>query len=220
MTTRTFPPLKADHPLVTDAAKCPGCQQPFAAGDVTTLVVIGPGDDGEARRKAREGGFYDAVALPAHAACGGLCSITERLMEPDDHGLVFGTWDAPVTDDDTPIKTPVGNLCMHCQEAIVEGDNGRITAMGFTEHRECSLRGVMGGIGHHVDHARYCHGPLGTDAGLTRRESSLLVWEFLHDTGFFAGRAPTDKQLTRWRARLTHARHHHPHNFALCSSLI
>jgi hypothetical protein len=117
-------------------------------------------------------------------------------------GRVFGDWDAPVTDDDEPITTPVGNVCAWCQEAVKEGDNGRISPTGFTEHRECSLRNVMGGIGHLVDHARYCHGELGTDAGLSLRASSLLVWEFLHDTGFFRGAEPTAEQLEAWKARV------------------
>jgi hypothetical protein len=53
---------------------------------------------------------------------------------------------------------------------------------GFAQHRECSLRSVMGGIGHIVDHARYCHGDLGTDAGLPYRVSALLVWMHLQGT--------------------------------------
>ncbi|MGD0386301.1 MAG: hypothetical protein ABSB73_09210 [Solirubrobacteraceae bacterium] len=117
-------------------------------------------------------------------------------------GQVFGVWDAPITDDDEPIATPVGSVCAWCQQAVKEGDNGRIAAAGFTEHRECSLRNAMGGIGHLVDHARYCRGELGTDAGLSRRQSSLLAWEFLHDTGFFAGREATAEQRQTWMARL------------------
>lgn len=67
--TRAFEPLKADHPLVTGDKTCPGCQKPFAAGDVTCLVTIGPGDDPEERKKAKEGRAYNAVALPAHYGC-------------------------------------------------------------------------------------------------------------------------------------------------------
>lgn len=69
---RTFDPLMADHPLVTDKARCPGCLQPFQVGDVTVLVVIGPGDGEEEREKARAGRPYLAVAMPAHAACAGI----------------------------------------------------------------------------------------------------------------------------------------------------
>jgi hypothetical protein len=117
-------------------------------------------------------------------------------------GQAFGTWNAPITDDDVPIATPVGSVCVWCQESVKEGDNGRISPTGSTEHRECCLRNAMGGIGHLVDHDRYCRGELGTDAGLSRRASSLLVWEFLHDTGFFNGREPTGEQRAAWAARL------------------
>lgn len=116
-------------------------------------------------------------------------------------GQVFGGWDASATDEDIPIDTPVGNICMHCEEAIEDGDAGRITPTGLTEHRECSLRSVMGGIGHHVDHDRYCK--TDPDAGLSRRQSSILVWQFLHQTGFFSGREPTDQQRGDWKARLS-----------------
>jgi hypothetical protein len=124
----------------------------------------------------------------------------------NDRGQVFGVWDAPVTDNDQPIATPVGSICAWCQKAVKEGDNGRITPMGFVEHRECSFRNVMGGIGHQVDHVRYCHGELGTDAGLSRRQSSLLVWEFAHETGFFVGREPTGRERQAWIARLARER--------------
>jgi hypothetical protein len=65
---------------------------------------------------------------------------------------------------------------MYCQEHFEEGDNGAIMPTGFAQHRECGLRGVMGGIGHIVDHEFFCHGPLGTDAGLSYRASAMLVW--------------------------------------------
>lgn len=68
-----FAPLPADHPLVTeheaDAERCPGCHRRFIAGDITTIVVIGPGDDPEAQRKAREGHPYNAVGVVAHWSC-------------------------------------------------------------------------------------------------------------------------------------------------------
>lgn len=126
----------------------------------------------------------------------------------------FGEWDAPVTDDAEWIDTPVGDTCVWCQEKIKEGDNGRkyggysitLDANGkpegisdlWTEHKECSFRNVMGGIGHLVDHERYCHGKLGTDAGLSRRESSLLVWEYFQTTRL----KPTPAQIVVWREKL------------------
>jgi hypothetical protein len=88
----------------------------------------------------------------------------------------FGEWDAPMTDDAEWIDVPVGMTCMFCRAPIAEGDNGAIMPTGLVQHRECSLRAVMGGIGHLVDHAHYCGSQHGPDAGLTFRASALLVW--------------------------------------------
>lgn len=91
--------------------------------------------------------------------------------------LAFGTWDAPMTDGATWIDVvPIDVVCMHCRQQFVEGDNGAILPTGFATHRECSLRSVMGGIGHVVDHATYCRGEHGPDAGLTYRQSAWLLW--------------------------------------------
>src|SRR4051812_9531814 len=88
----------------------------------------------------------------------------------------FGVWDAPMTDGAEWIDVPTELACMFCRSFFEAGDNGAIMPTGFGQHRECSLRGVWGGIGHLVNHARYCHGELGTDAGLGYRQSALLVW--------------------------------------------
>jgi hypothetical protein len=87
----------------------------------------------------------------------------------------FGSWDAPLTDQAEWVDVPAG-LCMHCREPFRDGDNGAVMPTGFAQHRECALRSVTGGIGHHVDHGRYCHGEAGPDAGLSFRASALLVW--------------------------------------------
>lgn len=62
---RKFDPLAGDHPLLQQ--DCPACRQAFTAGDVVTLVTLGPGE--EARRRAREGRPYNAVTAPVHWAC-------------------------------------------------------------------------------------------------------------------------------------------------------
>ena len=61
------------------------------------------------------------------------------------------------------------------------GDNGCIYPTGLATHRECALRAVHGGIGHLVDHERYCYGERDPDAGLTKRQSSVLVWRHVVD---------------------------------------
>lgn len=65
---RKFNPLLEDHPMVGKDI-CPGCGQLFKAGDVTCLVMIGPGDDVEEQQRCREGRAYNGVAVPAHWTC-------------------------------------------------------------------------------------------------------------------------------------------------------
>lgn len=62
-----FGPKQEDHPSV--GRPCPACKVPFAAGDYTTLVALGPGDDPEARERAVAGRVYNAVAVEVHFAC-------------------------------------------------------------------------------------------------------------------------------------------------------
>lgn len=122
---------------------------------------------------------------------------------PDLRGQVFGTWDAPATDDDDPIDVPTDRQCMHCQRFFEEGDNGRLDPYnGYAYHRECHLRGVLGGIGHQVDHERYCTLGGDPDAGLSYYESSKLVWEWFQETQMH----PTVVQLMNWRRRVIDAR--------------
>jgi hypothetical protein len=65
--TRRFGPKTSDHPSV--GQPCAACKQAFAEGDYTTLVLIGPGDDEDARQRALDGRPYNAVAVEAHWAC-------------------------------------------------------------------------------------------------------------------------------------------------------
>jgi hypothetical protein len=72
-TQRVWGPLEAgEKDAAVLAMMCPGCFADFAPGEYVTLVVIGPGRDPEAQRKAAADQFYSAVAIPAHAACVGL----------------------------------------------------------------------------------------------------------------------------------------------------
>ena len=66
--------------------------------------------------------------------------------------------DAPRWDDATEILTPVGELCLHCEEPIKLGDRGTVMpVMASAEkcepridfrpaHLECDLRGIMSHI--------------------------------------------------------------------------
>lgn len=64
---RRFGPKDERHPSIGDP--CPACGIQFDAGDFTTLVPLGPGDEEEAREKARKGRWYNAIALEVHYAC-------------------------------------------------------------------------------------------------------------------------------------------------------
>lgn len=65
--SRRFGPKGNTHPSV--GKPCPACQKPFAAGDYTTIVVLGPGDDPEARERRDDGRAYNAVAVEVHFDC-------------------------------------------------------------------------------------------------------------------------------------------------------
>jgi hypothetical protein len=66
---RVFGPKEEGHPTIGIA--CPACGKPFAEGDYTTLIILGPGDDPVAQEKAKQGRSYNAVAAEVHAACAG-----------------------------------------------------------------------------------------------------------------------------------------------------
>lgn len=60
-------PKQADHPSV--GIECLACHQPFVAGDYTTLVTLGPGDNEDAQQRRDQGRPYNAIALEIHWAC-------------------------------------------------------------------------------------------------------------------------------------------------------
>lgn len=64
---RKFGPKDAGHPSIGE--QCPACHVPFEPGDYTTLIMLGPADNTEARQRARGGLPYNAVALEVHWAC-------------------------------------------------------------------------------------------------------------------------------------------------------
>lgn len=64
---RRFGPKGADHPSI--GIECPACHLAFKEGDLTTLVVLGPGANEDDRERARTGRVYTAVAVEVHWAC-------------------------------------------------------------------------------------------------------------------------------------------------------
>lgn len=75
--------------------------------------------------------------------------------------------------------------CIFCEEDILPNEktsHGSIfdhTGKSRLSHVECGYRSAVGGIGHLLDHAKWCSGPdSDPDAGLTYRQSSKLVWAY------------------------------------------
>lgn len=64
---RKFGPKTKDHPSIDEL--CPACKKPFKEGEYTTLIVLGPGDDPEQQKKAKDGRPYSAVAQELHWDC-------------------------------------------------------------------------------------------------------------------------------------------------------
>ena len=64
---KKFGPKAADHPTVGRA--CAACGVSFVAGDFTTLVELGPGNDLKEQLRARRGAPYTAVAVEIHWTC-------------------------------------------------------------------------------------------------------------------------------------------------------
>lgn len=62
--------------------------------------------------------------------------------------------------------------CYLCDEPILPSEDR--ADINIDAHRECSLRSVLGGIGHLIDHAHFCRG-VGPDAALDYRTSALMV---------------------------------------------
>jgi hypothetical protein len=94
-------------------------------------------------------------------------------------------WPSGVCDDGRRVPTPTGAQCFMCQTPIEEHDQGSfIHAENGPEpvHKECSLRSVLGGIGHQTDHSFWCLQMHDPDGGKTYRESALAVWDWVITT--------------------------------------
>jgi hypothetical protein len=75
--------------------------------------------------------------------------------------------------------------CLMCGEPVLDDGVPIHTLEGLrTNHRECALREVLGGIGHHLGHEYWCQQMHDPDAGLSYHQSALMVmrlYELLGD---------------------------------------
>jgi hypothetical protein len=84
---------------------------------------------------------------------------------------------------------PDPRTCAFCAEPILPGEEyapGSMrdeTGAYLVSHRECSLRQVIGGIGHLQDHAYWCNERHDPDAGMTYRKSAIAVDLWIHKYG-------------------------------------
>ncbi len=75
-----------------------------------------------------------------------------------------------------PKRTKRRLTCVFCDELIEEWDAWAPLNAKQYAHHECSLRSVLGGIGHQIAHEYWCHlGKGDPDAGLTYRQSAKMV---------------------------------------------
>jgi hypothetical protein len=68
---RVFASLEQDQ-VVLASAPCVACMTPLGFVEPVALLILGPGDDEEARVAHDAGRWYSAEALPLHAACAGM----------------------------------------------------------------------------------------------------------------------------------------------------
>jgi hypothetical protein len=87
-----FELLDDESAQVYQGRTCPACQRAFAQSEVVTVVPIGPGDDQDDQRRARESRWYSAAAVVAHAACAGL-DVDARVMNSHDPQAECGSPD-------------------------------------------------------------------------------------------------------------------------------
>lgn len=117
--------------------------------------------------------------------------MTERAF-----GTFFGEpWPSGICDEGTQVSTPIGEHCEMCGEPIqvfdqgsfvgtVRGEEGAWVPLLSPVHKECSLRSVLGGIGHLENHLVWCKEKHDPDAGLGYRASAIMVWAWVADHGF------------------------------------
>lgn len=109
----------------------------------------------------------------------------------------FGTpWPDPkyrasvCADDECRVPVPVGQHCSWCDEAVVDGDQGVMTAhvtVGGVEvrpvHIECRLRQVLGGPGHLNGKCICAGGDHDPDMGMSARDAARYVARWVEEHG-------------------------------------
>lgn len=77
------------------------------------------------------------------------------------------------------VPTPVGELCVGCEEPVAVEDDGFFDSVGQVLHRECMLRGILGSAAHQAKRCS-CFVEDGEEEGtaaerLGRRREAILA---------------------------------------------
>lgn len=79
--------------------------------------------------------------------------------------------------------TPVGQMCVLCREPVADGDIGTINGVDQVAHYECSMRSVIGSVGHQMGRCSCFGGTEEDPEGLTRRQAAIAaarLWDERH----------------------------------------
>ena len=77
--------------------------------------------------------------------------------------------------DDEIVPAPVGRPCILCDELIVASDAGTVNRAGQISHYECSLRAVVGSVGHQLKRCSCYGGDQEDPEGMTRRQAAVAA---------------------------------------------
>lgn len=90
-------------------------------------------------------------------------------------------------EDEEQVETPVGQLCIFCDEEIAETDTGNIypsiTQNRLIEkpcHYECQMRGIVGSVGHQMKKCSCFGGTEEDPPGSTKHEAAIAAARYWH----------------------------------------
>ncbi len=73
------------------------------------------------------------------------------------------------------VPTPVGTLCLHCEESIDARDRGYYDAGARPMHYECFVRMLVGSVAHQTQRCSCFGGAEEDPPGLSKRDAARLA---------------------------------------------
>jgi hypothetical protein len=83
------------------------------------------------------------------------------------------------------VPTPIGQPCILCQESVVSGDIGTIDSQGMITHYECTMRSVVGSVGHQQGRCQCFGGTEEDPPGLTKRQAAIAACRLWDEANSF-----------------------------------